>query len=117
MSLLTLILMMQIESGSGVRSVNVARLEQRIVDRINDEREKHQWSRLKLETRLAGIARAHSRNMADHGFMSHVSPDGKGPSQRASAAGYSSRKQAGIQTYTGIAISADDKVLIRQDFC
>ncbi|HYY10161.1 MAG TPA: CAP domain-containing protein [Kineosporiaceae bacterium] len=37
---------------------------------------------------LVGVARAHSRDMGEHGYFSHDSQDGRSPFDRMRAAGY-----------------------------
>jgi hypothetical protein len=40
---------------------------------------------------LAAVARAHSRDMRDRGFVNHTNPDGEGPQDRVDAAGLDCR--------------------------
>lgn len=44
---------------------------------------------LNLDDRLVAAARAHSADMAERDYFDHTSPDGEGPGDRATAAGYS----------------------------
>ena len=37
---------------------------------------------------LASVARAHAKDMSDRGYFSHTDPDGNGPNQRVTNAGY-----------------------------
>ena len=41
-----------------------------------------------MDTSLRTAARNHSQDMIDRGYFDHINPDGKGPSDRAVAAGY-----------------------------
>ena len=54
----------------------------------NLERAKAGCGALRVDSRLAAAAQAHSRDMVDRDYFSHTSPDGKGPGDRATAAGY-----------------------------
>lgn len=54
----------------------------------NVERAKAGCGAVRTEPKLAVAALAHSRDMVDRDYFSHDSPDGKGPGDRATAAGY-----------------------------
>jgi uncharacterized protein YkwD len=54
----------------------------------NIERAKAGCGALRVDARLAAAAQAHSKDMVDRDYFSHTSPDGKGPGDRAAAAGY-----------------------------
>ncbi len=54
----------------------------------NVERAKAGCGALRTEPKLAAAALAHSKDMVARGYFSHTSPDGKGPGDRAAAAGY-----------------------------
>jgi len=54
----------------------------------NVERAKAGCGALRIDARLTAAAEAHSRDMVDRDYFSHTSPDGKGPGDRAAAAGY-----------------------------
>lgn len=56
----------------------------------NVERGKAGCAAVKTDARLAAAALAHSKDMVDRDYFSHTSPDGKGPGDRATAAGYPS---------------------------
>ena len=56
----------------------------------NVERGKAGCAAVTTDTRLAAAALAHSQDMVDRDYFSHTSPDGKGPGDRATAAGYPS---------------------------
>jgi uncharacterized protein YkwD len=83
--------------------VRVPALEKQIFERVNEERGKAKLPPLKLVDVLSDIARAHSNDMAEHGYMAHVNPAGLGPTERARAAGFTCQFQAGRRTYRGIA--------------
>ncbi|MFI1398211.1 CAP domain-containing protein [Streptomyces sp. NPDC020681] len=63
-------------------------LEDAVVSIVNQERAKHELGRLRIEERLRTSARLHSRDMAEHEFFNHVTPEGVTPDQRMVAAGY-----------------------------
>ena len=54
----------------------------------NLERAKAGCGALRIDSRLTAAAQAHSKDMVDRDYFSHTSPDGKGPGDRAAAAGY-----------------------------
>jgi uncharacterized protein YkwD len=72
-----------------------AALEQRMWELINQEREnpshlsetRGRARPLKWDEKLAGLARAHSRDMVERGYVSHFSPDGSFSALRVSQAG------------------------------
>ena len=70
-------------------------LELRIHELINAERTSRKLSPLKIEDRLSQVARRHSQDMSNRGFFDHFNPDGKGPSDRGRASGYTCRKYVG----------------------
>ncbi len=61
--------------------------EQRTLDLINDERQKHGLSPLLWDNQLGQMARQHSENMARAGFSGHVDQNGLGTDERAKAFG------------------------------
>ncbi|MEX0764697.1 MAG: CAP domain-containing protein [Nitrosopumilaceae archaeon] len=60
-----------------------------IHERINNERIKAGLQPLQYDIKLAEIAVAHSKDMAEKGYFSHKSPDGLGPIDRTNLANYS----------------------------
>jgi uncharacterized protein YkwD len=62
-------------------------LEARMLDLVNEERAKQGLSLLKADPELAVVARAHSKDMFARGYFSHVTPEGKTPSDRIRAGG------------------------------
>jgi uncharacterized protein YkwD len=73
---------------AGAASVRLANKERLIVDLVNEERAERGLRPLVVRLSLVRAARGHSRAMASVPFFSHVSPDGRTPSQRVTAAGY-----------------------------
>jgi uncharacterized protein YkwD len=64
-------------------------LEAGVIAQTNAERAKNGCPAVHLDTRLRTAARGHSDDMAAKNYFSHYAPDGTGPGDRASAAGYS----------------------------
>lgn len=59
----------------------------RFVDLLADERARRGCPPLAWDARVAGVAGAHSRDMVERGYFSHVSPEGHDPFDRLAAAG------------------------------
>ena len=71
----------------------VAELERKVHDGINAERAAMRGLRqLQWDDRLNVIARDHSEDMTERGYFAHDTPEGLGPTERATKAGYSCRK-------------------------
>src|SRR5690242_9478273 len=81
--------------------VVIEKLEQRVFERINDERVRKNLPPLKLDNRLSAIAREHSKDMAAKGYIGHVNKEGLDPTQRALAAGYKCSRVVGRMIYSG----------------
>jgi uncharacterized protein YkwD len=62
--------------------------EAEVVELTNAERANALCGAVHTDDRLAAAARAHSEDMVERDFFDHVNPDGDGPGERASAAGY-----------------------------
>jgi len=80
--------------GSNPEDASAA--EQSVFDLVNQEREKAGVGPLSWCDGLAELAKAHSNDMCDRGFFSHVNPEGEGPGDRASAG------HAGSYTFTPV---------------
>lgn len=63
-------------------------LEKQIHARVNERRSERELRELDFDANLAGIARAHSKDMASNGFFSHRSPTNGTIEDRYAAAGY-----------------------------
>lgn len=63
-------------------------IEAEAVRLTNVERAKAGCPAVRTEPRLTTASRRHSVDMVDRDYFSHTSPDGKGPGDRAAAAGY-----------------------------
>ncbi len=84
-------------------------IEQEVYKLVNAERTKQGLGALKLDTRLAGIARAHSQDMLDNNYFSHTDLNGCNSSCRVSAAGYAwSAVGENIYTMSGYTLSAQE---------
>jgi uncharacterized protein YkwD len=70
---------------SGLDEEAAADLLYRLLDR---DRSRHGLSPLARDPALEAVARAHSRDMRDRGFVGHVSPASGGPAERLARAGY-----------------------------
>lgn len=68
--------------------ISAEELEQKVHARINREREQQGLAPLAWDSALSRVARAHSRDMAERAYFSHVSPDGTDFSGRYERAGY-----------------------------
>jgi uncharacterized protein YkwD len=53
-----------------------------MLDMVNGERAKQGLRPLKSDPELGEVARAHSADMLERGYFSHVTPDGKDPFDR-----------------------------------
>ncbi|MEU5049999.1 sigma-70 family RNA polymerase sigma factor [Streptomyces sp. NPDC021096] len=63
-------------------------LGQQVVALVNSERAKVGCSALTSNSLLDAAAQGHSDDMAARSFFDHTNPDGKGPGERVTAAGY-----------------------------
>ncbi|BCB87564.1 CAP domain-containing protein [Phytohabitans suffuscus] len=71
-------------TGSPAQSAD----ENKVVEITNQERAAAGCGAVKVNTRLAGAARLHSQDQAEHNNMSHTGSDGSSPWQRSERAGY-----------------------------
>jgi uncharacterized protein YkwD len=78
--------------GKGLREVpaspRVRGLERQMFERLNADRHAQGKPALQYDDKLAGVARSHSADMRDGGFLDHVSPTTGAPENRLDAAGY-----------------------------
>lgn len=81
--------------------ISTGRLEQRIHDLINEEREQQGLEPLEWDGRLAEIARQHSLDMAQRTYFSHVSPEGRDFPYRYQQNGYTCSVRVKDILYTG----------------
>lgn len=83
-------------------AVDLQRFERLIHRGINEFRIGEGLGALAWDGELHDIAEAHSHNMAQEDYFSHVSPSGATPSDRAGEADYECRKHFEGRIYTGI---------------
>jgi uncharacterized protein YkwD len=69
-------------------AVTVSGTEGEVIRLTNKERQEHGCGTLAPDGRLARAARAHAEDMAENGYFSHVSRDGRRFEHRVRAAGY-----------------------------
>jgi uncharacterized protein YkwD len=62
-----------------------ADLEAQVLELVNQERAQHGLKPLQADPLLAGVARAHSRDMLARGYFSHVTPEGRKLADRMKA--------------------------------
>lgn len=74
--------------------ISAASLEARVHDRINQVRKEHGLSVLGTDRVLASLARAHSTDMASHGYFGHVNLHEMDATARGAAAGFACHKAA-----------------------
>jgi len=96
-------LLLLLLSGSSKPDFNITSLEQRIFERVNQERQKAKLKPLIPAPKLSEIARTHSTDMAKRHYIAHVNPEGLTPSDRARSAGFECHEMAGKYIYSGIA--------------
>lgn len=73
---------------------DVAALEHRVVEAVNEVREQHGLPPLEPEPAIADVARGHSEEMVRLGFFAHSSPISGQPADRVEAAGIRYRRLA-----------------------
>ncbi|MDT0378729.1 CAP domain-containing protein [Streptomyces sp. DSM 42041] len=73
--------------GSGGGSSQDTSAEAQVLSLVNAERAKVGCSPVTADSELAALAEGHSRDMAERGYFSHTTPDGRSPWDRADAAG------------------------------
>ncbi len=62
--------------------------EEQLITAINAERARYGLAALTAHPILMGVAEAHSADMATRAYFAHTGPDGLGPCQRMTRAGY-----------------------------
>ena len=69
-------------------TTDISKLELKIHDLTNIERQKLNLSLLSYDTEIRNIARGHSEDMSVRNFFAHETPDGKSPTDRALSANF-----------------------------
>lgn len=90
-------------SESGESQVDLRTLENRIHELINEIRSQNGLSPLAYDPELAYVARGHSQDMIDNGFIDHINLNGEDPTARGLKAGYECHKDYGSYYTEGIA--------------
>jgi uncharacterized protein YkwD len=82
----------EVHGGQGLMdaptAAQLATMRQKLLDLTNAERAKVDLAPLSLDDKLNVSAQFHSNDMGKRNYFAHVDPDGKGPGDRALAAGY-----------------------------
>jgi uncharacterized protein YkwD len=73
------------ENNPGSNPGDASAEEQKVFEMVNEERETAGVGAVQWCDGLADCARAHSNDMCDRDFFSHVNPEGEGPSDRGRA--------------------------------
>ena len=81
---------------------SAAEVELLIHKYVNESRNQSGAVDLEFDPKLAEIARAHSQDMIDRNFYSHVNPDGLDPTARGEKVGYTCYKDYGIYAEEGL---------------
>ena len=69
-------------------TIDISKLELKIHDLTNIERQKLNLSLLSYDAEIRNIARGHSEDMSVRNFFAHETPDGKSPTDRALSANF-----------------------------
>ena len=69
-------------------TTDISKLELKIHDLTNTERQKLNLSLLSYDAEIRNIARGHSEDMSVRNFFAHETPDGKSPTDRALSANF-----------------------------
>jgi uncharacterized protein YkwD len=77
------------------RPLTAHQMESRLLVLLNEARQKAHAPPIRENDELAAVARGHSKDMADHHFVGHVSPATGTPSDRARHAGVSGLRELG----------------------
>ena len=84
-------------------SGNVEQVRAAVLCLIDQERERHGEVALAPNAKLTHAAQAHSRDMAEQDYFSHIAPDGSTPLGRMRTSGYLSNSQDGYMVGENIA--------------
>ena len=71
-----------LEVGNWVQKQDSGILEKLIFEKVNSERTERKLHALKHSEKLQVAARLHAQDMASRNYVSHISPEGLGPSDR-----------------------------------
>ena len=87
-------------------------VEQQVFELTNEVRQEHYLMPLMQDTTLINIARAHSDDMLERHYFSHVSPDGKSIQDRVAPAYSRSLSRAGENIWGGHGYDYSDSTLM-----
>lgn len=87
-------------SQESTKPIDRERTEQLIHARVNGIRVTRNKNTLEYDTELRTIARAHSRDMAERDFFSHVNPDGETAADRYERHGYECKVEIRSTAFT-----------------
>lgn len=76
------------EGGGGGGGQSVSSHADEVVSLVNRERSSHGCGPVDVDARLTAAAQEHSEDMNSRDYMSHHSPEGEGPGERAERHGY-----------------------------
>jgi uncharacterized protein YkwD len=88
---LTLVLTLALGPGTAYAQFCPSPFEEEAIARINQERQGLGLDPVETDLRLVEASRLHSQDMATNDYFEHSSRDGRGPADRAQAAGHPSR--------------------------
>lgn len=105
-------------AGSAPKSLSLDReeIERRVHGVTNAERDQHDVDMIAYDRQLAAVARAHSRDMRDRGFVGHETPEGQSPHDRVTEMGYDLVGKAQSPAFCR-ACGGDLRVYSRPDHC
>lgn len=83
--------------------IDPSKLERKIHELINKQRQYNGVSELSFDSKLEVIAQKHSQDMASNNFFEHINLKGEDPTQRGADIGYTCRKDYGSYYTNGIA--------------
>lgn len=86
-------------------------VEDHIETRTNEERLAAGVGAVEHDGELAAVARAHSRDMRDRGFVNHTNPDGEGPTARVREAGLDCYPRENIYQAPRGALASSERAL------
>lgn len=92
-SFLLLVILPGESRGADQPRIDHERLVSRIHELVNRERSSHGLPPLAWNGALAEIASAHSEDMRERRYLSHVTPEGETPTDRGNEAGFRCRKK------------------------
>jgi len=96
-------------------AVDEAETERLVDEAVNDERTAEGLDPLEPDDELQRVAREHSADMIDQGYVGHESPDGVTPADRLSEAGCSAGGENVAQSWFGEPVDVDGERFVADD--